>query len=422
MAATTTNQKLKDWVEHWAGVFQPDEIEWCDGSEQEWERLTELLVAGGTFERLAGDKRPNSFLALSDPGDVARVEDRTFICSEQESDAGATNNWRDPAEMRVRADRLLHRGHARPHDVRRPVLDGPARVADRPHRRAAHRLRLRGRQHADHDPHGPGPPRRAGRRRRVRPLPPLRRLPARRRRGHRPARRPLAVRRRQQVHRALPRDPRDLVLRLRVRRQRPAGQEVLRAAHRLDHGPRRRVDGRAHAHPRRDPARGREALHRRRVPVGLRQDQHGDDDPDPAGVDRRDGGRRHRVDEVRRRRPAPRDQPGGRVLRRGPRHRRRHQSERSRDVLRELDLHQRRPHRRRRRVVGGPVRGARPPDRLEGQRLDAARATRRPPTPTPGSPPRRRSARRSPPSGRTRRACPSRRSSSAAAGPPTCRW
>ena len=100
MAATTTNQKLKDWVEHWAGVFQPDEIEWCDGSEQEWERLTELLIAGGTFERLAGDKRPNSFLALSDPGDVARVEDRTFICSEQESDAGATNNWRDPAEMR----------------------------------------------------------------------------------------------------------------------------------------------------------------------------------------------------------------------------------------------------------------------------------------------------------------------------------
>ena len=101
MAATTTNQKLKDWVEHWAGVFQPDEIEWCDGSEQEWERLTELLIAGGTFERLAGDKRPNSFLALSDPGDVARVEDRTFICSAQESDAGATNNWRDPAEMRA---------------------------------------------------------------------------------------------------------------------------------------------------------------------------------------------------------------------------------------------------------------------------------------------------------------------------------
>jgi phosphoenolpyruvate carboxykinase (GTP) len=101
VAATTTNQKLKDWVEHWAGVFQPDAVEWCDGSEEEWERLTQLLIDGGTFERLDEAKRPNSFLALSDPGDVARVEDRTFICSERQSDAGATNNWRDPAEMRA---------------------------------------------------------------------------------------------------------------------------------------------------------------------------------------------------------------------------------------------------------------------------------------------------------------------------------
>jgi phosphoenolpyruvate carboxykinase (GTP) len=101
MAATTTNQKLRDWVDHWAGVFQPERVEWCDGSDDEWERLTQLLVDGGTFERLAADKRPNSFLALSDPGDVARVEDRTFICSERQVDAGPTNNWRDPAEMRA---------------------------------------------------------------------------------------------------------------------------------------------------------------------------------------------------------------------------------------------------------------------------------------------------------------------------------
>jgi phosphoenolpyruvate carboxykinase (GTP) len=100
MPATTTNQKLKDWVDHWAGVLEPEAVEWCDGSEDEWERLTQLLVAGGTFERLAADKRPNSFLALSDPGDVARVEDRTFICSEREIDAGPTNNWRAPGEMR----------------------------------------------------------------------------------------------------------------------------------------------------------------------------------------------------------------------------------------------------------------------------------------------------------------------------------
>jgi phosphoenolpyruvate carboxykinase (GTP) len=101
MAATTTNQKLRDWVDHWAGVFQPERVEWCDGSDDEWERLTQLLVDGDTFERLAADKRPNSFLALSDPGDVARVEDRTFICSERQVDAGPTNNWRDPAEMRT---------------------------------------------------------------------------------------------------------------------------------------------------------------------------------------------------------------------------------------------------------------------------------------------------------------------------------
>jgi phosphoenolpyruvate carboxykinase (GTP) len=101
MAATTTNQQLKDWVDHWAGVFQPDEVHWCDGSDEEWERLTAQLVDGGTFTRLDASKRPNSFLARSDPGDVARVEDRTFICSEDPADAGSTNNWRDPAGMRA---------------------------------------------------------------------------------------------------------------------------------------------------------------------------------------------------------------------------------------------------------------------------------------------------------------------------------
>ncbi len=101
MAATTTNQKLKDWVEHWAGVFQPDRVEWCDGSDEEWERLTGLLVEGGTLRHLNAGRRPNSFLGWSDPGDVARVEDRTFICSAREIDAGPTNNWRDPAEMKA---------------------------------------------------------------------------------------------------------------------------------------------------------------------------------------------------------------------------------------------------------------------------------------------------------------------------------
>ena len=101
MPATTSNHKLTDWVDHWVQVMEPDAVEWCDGSDEEWQRLTALLVETGTFTRLDEHKRPNSFLALSDPGDVARVEDRTFISSAAEIDAGPTNNWRAPAEMQA---------------------------------------------------------------------------------------------------------------------------------------------------------------------------------------------------------------------------------------------------------------------------------------------------------------------------------
>ncbi|WP_433245459.1 phosphoenolpyruvate carboxykinase (GTP) [Streptosporangium sp. CA-135522] len=94
----TSHTELAAWVKEIAELTQPDRIEWCDGSETEWTRLTNLLVEQGTFTRLA--KRQNSFYAASDPSDVARVEDRTYICSEREEDAGPTNNWIAPAEMR----------------------------------------------------------------------------------------------------------------------------------------------------------------------------------------------------------------------------------------------------------------------------------------------------------------------------------
>ena len=104
MTATTGNQKLKDWVEEWRAVFGAADVHWCDGSAEEYDRLCGELVAGGTFKTLNEAKRPNSYLALSDPGDVARVEDRTFICSPEEIDAGPTNNWRAPDDMK---DELL---------------------------------------------------------------------------------------------------------------------------------------------------------------------------------------------------------------------------------------------------------------------------------------------------------------------------
>ena len=108
-SAPTTHARILSWVQEVAELTQPDRIHWCTGDDAEWNQLTEELVASGTFVRLNEEKKPNSFLAQSDPTDVARVEDRTFICSVDEKDAGPTNNWMAPDEMkRIMTD--LYRG------------------------------------------------------------------------------------------------------------------------------------------------------------------------------------------------------------------------------------------------------------------------------------------------------------------------
>ncbi|MGH3924944.1 MAG: phosphoenolpyruvate carboxykinase (GTP), partial [Pseudonocardiaceae bacterium] len=97
--APTSHARLRNWVREAAELTTPDRVVWCDGSEEEWDRLTDQLVDAGTFTRL--DRKPNSFWAVSDPSDVARVEERTFICSRAERDAGATNNWMQPDKMKA---------------------------------------------------------------------------------------------------------------------------------------------------------------------------------------------------------------------------------------------------------------------------------------------------------------------------------
>ena len=172
--APTKNERLLAWVEEVAALTEPDQIHWCDGSAEEYERLCQELVEAGTFERLSDAKRPNSYLALSDPGDVARVEDRTFICSATEAGSRPDEQLARPGRDARSAERAVRRLDAGAHDVRGAVLDGAARLGQEPRRRAADRLDVRGGEHADHDAHGPGRARRARQRRRVRPLPALR--------------------------------------------------------------------------------------------------------------------------------------------------------------------------------------------------------------------------------------------------------
>ncbi|HUG90081.1 MAG TPA: hypothetical protein VML55_04555, partial [Planctomycetaceae bacterium] len=101
------NSALNDWIDDVARLTRPDAVHWCDGSQPEIDRLHEMMVGDGTLIRLNPERHANSFLARSHPNDVARVENRTFICARRRDDAGPTNNWTDPAEMHATLDRLF---------------------------------------------------------------------------------------------------------------------------------------------------------------------------------------------------------------------------------------------------------------------------------------------------------------------------
>ena len=266
-----------------AELTKPESIHWVDGSQEEYDALCAQMVEGGTFIKLNEDLWPGCYYARSDASDVARVEDRTFICSLSKDNAGPTNNWVNPVEMRRKLKELFsgcmqgRTMYVLPFSmgpVGSPMSQIGVQLTDSPY--VVVNMRIMARIGKPIYPeidkvdkrvvpclHSVGMPLGAGR-----------------------SRCPLAVQR-GEVHRSLPRNPRDLVVRLGLRRQRAARQEVFRAAHRLQHRARRGLDGRAHADPGRRGSAGRKDLRRGRVPQRLRQNQllHAD----PARADSKAG-------------------------------------------------------------------------------------------------------------------------------------
>ena len=319
----TRHQGLAEWVNHVAALCQPDQIRWCDGSPAEYQPMLRLMVQAGTAMRL-DPERPNSIFVRSDPADVARVEDRTFICSASEGGRRPHQQLARPGRDEGDADRPVHRLDEGPHAVRDPLQHGPDRLADREDRRRDHRLALRRRQHAHHDARRHDGARGAGHGRRVRA-------------GLHSVGAPLEPN--------APDSPWPCNATNKYICHFPETREIWSFG--SGYGGNALLGKKCHALriasvQARDegwlaehmlilkltnPA-GEVRYVTRRVPLGVRQDQPGDADPDAAGLEGRDDRRRHRLDEVRPRRPALRDQPRGRLLRRGARHQHEEQPER----------------------------------------------------------------------------------------------
>ena len=293
----TTHQGILDFVNEVAAMTQPDRIHWCTGSDEEWTELTEALVSTGTFTRLNPAIKPNSFYAASDPIDVARVEDRTYICSVNERDAGPTNNWMDPEQMKTLM-RGLYDGCMRGRtmyvipfvmghlDAEKPMFG--IEITDSAYVTASMRVMARMGSHvldrmeeldADFVPalHSVGHPLEPG-----------------------------------EADVAWPCNDTKYIVQFPEERaiwsygsgyggNALLGKKCYALRIALGDGPRRGLARRAHADPQAHLAAGRREVHRRGVPVGVRQDQPGDAPADDPGLEGRDPRRRHRLDADRRR-------------------------------------------------------------------------------------------------------------------------
>ena len=305
----STLEALEHWVNETAALTRPARIHWCDGSEAEYADLVEQMLASGDLIELNQQTHPGCYLHRSNPSDVARVEHLTFVCTAEREDAGPNNHWMAPAEAHAKMDALFdgcmegRTMYVIPYcmgPIDSPLARCGVEITDSPYVVANMRIMTRMGAAAQARIEREG--------RFVKGLHSIGELD--------PERRFI-------MH--FPDELSDQVLRLRLRRQCAAGQEVPRPAHRQPPGAQRRLAGRAHADRRHRESAGRDALHRRRVPLGLRQDQprHADSAGrlPPRGLEGLDRRRRHLLDAPGRGRPAVCDQsrrPASSASRRAP--------------------------------------------------------------------------------------------------------